>query len=223
MRRGRVPGGPRRAAAARPRGGRLVPRGRRDPARRADRALPDPRGDRRGRVRDGVPGAAVRAGASRGGAEGREAGHGHAGDPRPLRGGAAGARPDEPPRHRAGARRRHDGARSPLLRHGARAGRARHALRRRGVAGRGGTAPPVPAGVSRDPARPPQGHRPPRHQALERARDPAGGRPRGQGDRFRRRQGDRAAPDRGDPRDAGRPHGRYARIHESRAGGDART
>ena len=49
-----------------------------------------------------------------------------------------------------------------------------------------------------DPARPPEGDHPPRHQAVQRAghapRRPAGA----QGDRLRRRQGDRPAADRTD-------------------------
>ena len=48
------------------------------------------------------------------------------------------------------------------------------------------------AGLQRHPARPPEGHHPPRHQTVERARHAARRQAGGESDRLRRRQG--AAP-----------------------------
>ena len=51
--------------------------------------------------------------------EDHQAGHGHQGGHRPLRGRAAGPGPDGPPQHRPGARRRRHRVGPALLRHGA--------------------------------------------------------------------------------------------------------
>ena len=80
----------------------------------------------------------------------------------------------------------------------------------------------VRAGLPGDPARPPEGDHPPRHQAVQR-HDHALRRQAGaQGDRLRRGQGDRAEADRADAVHAVRHPGRHAGIHEPGAGGDER-
>ena len=56
----------------------------------------------------------------------------------------------------------------------------------------------VRAGLPGDPARPPEGHHPPRHQAVQRAGRAARRDAGAEGDRLRRRQGDRPAADRED-------------------------
>ena len=73
--------------------------------RRAHRALQALAGDRRGRLRHGLDGGAVGAGHATRGAQDHQAGHGHAGGHRALRGRAAGAGDDGPPEHRQGLRR----------------------------------------------------------------------------------------------------------------------
>ena len=65
------------------------------------------------------------AGPPQGRAEGHQAGHGHAAGHRPLRGRAAGPGADGPPEHRQGLRRRHHRRRPAVLRHGAGQRRAR--------------------------------------------------------------------------------------------------
>ena len=76
----------------------------------------------------------------------------------------------------------------------------------------------VRAGVPGDPARPPEGHHPPRHQAVQRAgravRRPAGA----EGDRLRRRQGRGAVADRQDADDRVRGGRRHAGVHVAGAG-----
>ena len=56
----------------------------------------------------------------------------------------------------------------------------------------------VRPGLPGDPARPSEGDHPPRHQAVERAGDAVRRQAGAQGDRLRRRQGDRPAADRAD-------------------------
>ena len=73
-----------------------------------------------------------------------------------------------------------------------------------------------------DPARPPEGDHPPRHQAVQRAGDDVRRQAGAQGDRLRRGQGDRAAADRADDVHPVRRPGRHLRVHEPRAGGDER-
>ncbi len=72
-------------------------------------------------------------------------------------------------------------------------------------------------GLQRDPARAPEGHHPPRHQAVERAGLDARRRAARQGHRLRHRQGDRAAARRRDHAHAARPVRRHAALHEPRA------
>ena len=82
--------------------------------------------------------------------------------------------------------------RPAVLRDGTGQGRAHHPVLRRAEAHPAAATRIVRAGVPRHPARPPEGHHPPRHQAVERAggavRRPAGA----EGDRLRRGQGRRA-------------------------------
>ena len=114
-------------------------------------------------------------------------------------------------------------ARPAVLRHGAGQGRADHRVLRRGPADAPRAARAVRPGLPGDPARPPEGDHPPRHQAVERAGD-APRRPAGaQGDRLRRRQGDRPAADRADALHPARRDRRHARVHEPRAGRDERA
>ena len=80
----------------------------------------------------------------------------------------------------------------------------------------------VRAGLPGDPARPPEGDHPPRHQAVQRHGHALRRQAGPQGDRLRRGQGDRAKADRADPVHAVRHDGRHAGIHEPGAGGDER-
>ena len=87
-------------------------------------------GDRRGRDGRRLHGRAGEAGRAQGCPEGHQAGHGHQAGDRALRGGAAGARDDGPPEHRARPRRGCDGDRAALLRDGARPRRSDHRVLR---------------------------------------------------------------------------------------------
>ena len=89
---------------------------------------------------------------------------------RALRGRAPGARAHGPPGHRHGVRRRRDAGGPAVLRDGVRQGRADHHVLR--------PSPPrrsrerlelFVAGLRGRSARPPEGHHPPRPQAVERA------------------------------------------------------
>ena len=139
----------------------------------------------------------TRAGPPQGRPEGHQAGHGHAAGDRPLRGRAAGPGADGPSEHRQGARRR---ARPT-------SGRPyfvmelvkgvpiteycdEHHLTPRAAAG--AVRPGLPGGA----ARPPEGHHPPRPQAVQRPGHAARRQAGAEGDRLRRRQGDRPAADR---------------------------
>ena len=93
-------------------------------------------------------------------------------------------------------RRRHDHGWPAVLRHGAGQGRAHHQVLRRAPADAEGAARAVHPGVPGHPARPPEGHHPPGHQALQRAGRAVRRQARAQGDRLRHRQGDGAAADR---------------------------
>ena len=116
---------------------------------------------------------------------------------RPLRGRAAGPGADGPSQHRPGARRRHH--RQP-------AGRTSswswsRACRSPSTATSNQLTPAAAAGAVRaglpgGPARPPEGHHPPRHQAVQRPGRALRRQAGAQGDRLRRGQGDRAAADR---------------------------
>ena len=137
--------------------------------------------------------------------------------PGPVRGRAPGPGADGPPEHRPRPRRR-PARRPALLRHGAGQGRADHRVLRRPPAHAQGAAGTVRAGLPGDPARPPEGGHPPRHQAVQRPdrplRRPAGA----QGDRLRRGQGDRPGADGAHDRDGLRRGGRHAAVHEPGAG-----
>ena len=78
----------------------------------------------------------------------------------------------------------------------------------------------VHPGLPGDPARPPEGDHPPRHEAVERAGDDAGRQAGAQGHRLRHRQGDRAAADRAVAVHAARDDHGHAGIHAPRAGRD---
>ena len=115
---------------------------------------------------------------------------------RPVRGGAAGAGADGPPQHRQGARRRHDRRRPAVLRHGPGQGRADHQVLRRAPPHAPAAAGAVRPGLPGGPARPPEGHHPPRPQAVQRPGRAVRRQAGAEGDRLRRRQGGRAAADR---------------------------
>ena len=148
-------GGPRRSD--RPR--RLDPR----------RQVQADRGDRRRRHGQRLHGPADRAGEAGRRGQGHQGRHGLEGGAGPLRGRAAGPGHDGPPEHRQGARRRHHRRRPAVLRHGAGQGHAHHPVLRRAQADAPAAAGTVRAGLPGDPARPPEGHHPPRHQAVQRA------------------------------------------------------
>ena len=94
------------------------------------RPLQAPRADRRRRLRRRLCGRAGKACPPQGRAENHQAGHGHQGCHRPLRGRAAGPGPDGPSQRRPRARRRRDRQRPALLRHGAGPRRADHRVLR---------------------------------------------------------------------------------------------
>ena len=143
-------------------------------------------------------------------------------DHRPLRSGAAGPGDDGSRQHRQGLRWWGHGIQPAVLRHGAGPRCPHHQVLRRQPPDTARAAGVVRAGLSGDPARAPEGHHPPRRQTVER-HDRAPRRQAGpEGDRLRRRQGDRAAADRANPVHALRHHGRHAGIHEPGAGGDER-
>ncbi len=74
--------------------------------------------------------------------------------------------------------------------------------------------------LPRDPARAPEGHHPPRHQALERARDAARRHCDSESDRLRHRQGHEQRADEQDALHRAPPGDRHAGLHVARAGGD---
>ena len=78
-------------------------------------------------------------------------------------------------------------------------------------------------GLSCDPACPPEGHHPSRHQAVERPVDVARRRAGAEGDRFRHRQGHRPEADRPDGLHPIRCVHRHAGLHEPGAGGVERA
>ena len=87
----------------------------------------------------------------------------------------------------------HDTDRPAVLRDGAGPRRADHRVLRRDQLTHARRATrAVRAGLPGDPARAPEGHHPPRHQAVERARHAARRQAGAEGDRLRHRQGDRA-------------------------------
>ena len=153
---------------------------------------------RRGHGR-GVHGRAGAAGPPQGGAEGHQAGHGHAAGDRPLRGRAAGAGADGPPEHRQGARRRHDGNRPALLRDGAGPGRADHRVLRREPSARSASgwncSSPSARRSSTPTRRGSSTATSSRSNVLVTLHD---GQPVAEGDRLRHRQGHRPAADRAD-------------------------
>ncbi len=177
---------------------------------RAHRPLPPGQPDRRGRHGPGLPGRADRAHPPLRRPEGGQAGHGHRRVRGPLRVRAPGPGADGPPGHRPRLRRRHHGARPPLLRDGVRGRRPPDRVLRR--APPGPAAPPraVRPRLRRRAARPPEGHHPPRPQAQQRAdhrvRRAAGA----QDHRLRRGQGRGPGPDRQHAADRSGP-GRSAR------------
>ena len=155
--------------------------------------------DRRRRHGHRLHGRADRAGPPPGRLEDHQAGHGHPAGPRPLRGRAAGAGPDGPSEHRQGARRRHD--RRPAgptsswnWSRACRSPSTATSTSLTPAAAAGAVHPGLPGGA----ARPPEGHHPPRPQAVQRAGRPVRRQAGAQGDRLRRGQGDRAAADRQD-------------------------
>ena len=116
----------------------------------------------------------------------------------PVRGGAAGAGADGPPEHRQGARRRHAPTRGrPYFVMELVKGVPDHQVLRRATSCTPRRAAgAVRAGLPGDPARAPEGDHPPRHQAVERPGRAVRRQAGAEGDRLRRRQGDRAAADR---------------------------
>jgi hypothetical protein len=108
---------------------------------------------------------------------------------RPLRGRAAGAGADGPSEHRQGARRRCHRHRPALLRDGTGQGHPHHRLLRPEQPLHHERLGPVHAGLPRHPARAPERHHPPGHQAVQHPRHAARRRAGAQGDRLRHRQG----------------------------------
>ena len=190
--------------------------------RHADRPVQAAAADRRRRHGHGLHGRADPARPAQGRPQGHQAGHGQPAGHRPLRGRAAGPGDDGPCQHRPRPRRRDHGSRPAVLRHGAGPRRADHQVLRRQPPDAARAAGAVRAGLPGDPARPPEGDHPPRHQAVQRDGHALRRQAGAQGDRLRRGQGDRAEADRADPVHAVRHHGRHAGIHEPGAGGDER-
>ena len=204
---------------ARGRGGRcLAPR----TPRHGHRPVQAATADRRRRHGHGLHGRADPARPAQGRPQGDQARHGQPAGHRPLRGRAAGAGDDGPRQHRPRLRRRRHGDRPAVLRDGAGPRRADHQVLRRQPPDAARAAGAVRAGLPGDPARPPEGNHPPRHQAVQRHGHALRRQAGAQGDRLRRGQGDRAKADRADPVHAVRHHGRHAGIHEPGAGGDER-
>ena len=127
-----------------------------------------PAADRRGRHGHGLHGRADPARPAQGRAQGHQAGDGQPPGHRPLRGRAPGAGHDGPRQHRPCPRRRGHRIRPALLRHGAGPRRADHQVLRRQSPHAAAAAGAVRAGLPGDPARPPEGDHPPRHQAVQR-------------------------------------------------------
>ena len=130
--------------------------------------------------------------------EGPQAGHGHAAGHRPLRGRAAGAGADGPPNIAQVLDGGADRLRPALLRHGTGPRHAHHRVLRPESSDDPRAAGAVRRRLPGGAARPSEGDHPPRPQAVQRAGDAARWHAGGQGDRLRRRQGDRAGADRQD-------------------------
>ena len=116
-----------------------------------------------------------------------------------------------------------DRDRPALLRHGAGPGRPDHRLLRPEPADHARAAGAVHPGLPRRPARAPERHHPPRHQAVERPGHAARRRAGAQGHRLRHRQGDQTAAHREDAVHPLRADDRHAGLHEPGAGRDERA
>ncbi len=130
------------------------------------------RRDRRGRHGQRLHGPADRTREACGGGQGHQGRHGLQGGAGPVRGRTAGAGADGPPQHRPRAGRRRHRRRPAILRDGTGQGHAHHPVLRRPQAFAPTTAGAVRAGLPGHPARPPEGHHPPRHQAQQRPGGP---------------------------------------------------
>jgi hypothetical protein len=82
---------------------------------------------------------------------------------------------------------------------------------------------PLHQGLPGHPARPPEGHHPPRHQALQHPRHAPRRRARAQGHRLRHRQGHEGPLTDADGLHPVAPVHRHAGLHEPGAGGDERA
>ena len=105
-----------------------------------------------------------------------------------------------------------------LLRHGTGQGHADHQVLRPAPAHAAAAAGTLRAGLPGDPARPPEGGHPPRHQADQRAGGHVRRPPGAQGDRLRPGQGGRAAADGEDAHHRVRRVGGHAGVHVAGAG-----
>ncbi len=186
------------------------------------RPLPAAAAHRRGRFRHRVRGRTAGTGHPPGGAEDHQAGHGHQGGDRAVRGRTPGPGPDGPPAHRQGPGCRGHRNRQAVLRDGAGPGPADHRILRPSPVQRPAAPGTVLPGLPCRPARPPEGDHPPRHQTVKcpggRRRRPA----RPQGDRLRYRQGHQPAAHRKDLFHRAQADYRYTALHEPRAGGPHR-
>ncbi len=191
--------------------------------RQRDRSVQAAAANRRRGVWPGLHGRTGEAGPPHRRAQDHQAGHGFGRGDRAVRIGTPGPGVNGPPERGQGARRRRHQVRPSLLRDGARQRRADHrVLRQEPLLARGSTEA-VSRRLSCDSARASEGDHPPRYQAVQRPGDSARRRARGEGDRLRRRQGDRPEADRADAVYRARPDGRHAGVHEPRTGGDERT
>ena len=148
-----------------------------------------------GRVGGGLAGRAAGAGQAAGCPEGRQGWYGLAPGAGPVRGRVPGVGSDGAPEHCPRHRRRGHALGPVLLRDGVGQGHADHELLRREAADAARTSGVVRPCLPGDPARPPEGDHPPRHQTLRHhgyaVRRQAGA----QGDRLRGGQSDRTEAD----------------------------
>ena len=158
-----------------------------------------------------------------GGFEDHQAGDGHQAGDRALRSRASGAGDDGPFEHRQGVRRGRDGVGPALLRDGADQRCAHPRILRHEEARHRRATEALQQGVPRDPARAPERHHSPGHQAVERARHAARRGPGSEGDRLRHREGHENRADAEDALHRAQADDRDADVHVARASGTERT
>ena len=166
---------------------------------------------------------ATRACAAQGGDQTDQGWHGFASGGRALRGRTAGVGHDGSPQHGQGARRGQHRRWPAVFRDGVYRGCADPRLLRRTAPSHQGATAAVRDGVSRDSARPPEGHHPSRHQAQQRASGGARRRAVPEGHRLRYRQSDPQRCFHGRGSNPASSIGRHADVHEPRTGGHDRA